>query len=111
MNKFIARIGASAFFEMLIQHNFIHADCHAGNIFVQITKQDNSFAHCLKHYYRTCKDFVWNQAIKFFFDTEILKKLCEEQTKEDLTLKREIMKVGESVKVTLLDVGMVIELE
>ena len=37
MNKFIARVGANAFFEMLIQHNFVHADCHGGNIMVSIT--------------------------------------------------------------------------
>ena len=26
MNKFIARVGTNAFFEMLIQNNFVHAD-------------------------------------------------------------------------------------
>ena len=25
------------FFEMLFKYNFIHADCHGGNIFVKIT--------------------------------------------------------------------------
>ena len=32
----MARIGASAFFEMLMMHNFIHADCHGGNIYISL---------------------------------------------------------------------------
>lgn len=35
-NKEMARNGASVFFEMLMVHNFIHADLHAGNIYVKI---------------------------------------------------------------------------
>ncbi len=29
-------LGGKAFFEMMMQHNFVHADCHGGNIFVNI---------------------------------------------------------------------------
>lgn len=54
---------------------------------------------------------MWNKIIRLMLDSDILKKLCDEQTREDLYLKRELMKVGDSVKVILLDVGMVIELE
>jgi predicted unusual protein kinase regulating ubiquinone biosynthesis (AarF/ABC1/UbiB family) len=43
LNAVIARLGASAFFEMLMKNNFIHADCHGGNILVEITKQSTSF--------------------------------------------------------------------
>lgn len=34
LNSVIARIGAKTFFEMLMKNNFIHADCHGGNIIV-----------------------------------------------------------------------------
>ena len=34
LNKVIARLGSRTFFEMLMKNNFIHADCHSGNIFV-----------------------------------------------------------------------------
>ena len=30
-------MGVKGFYKMLIYDNFIHADCHAGNIFVRIT--------------------------------------------------------------------------
>ena len=96
---------------MLIKHNFIHADCHGGNIFVEITKKKNSFLSYMTYYYQIVKDFVWNKAIRYMLESDILKKLCDEQIAEDLYLKRELMKLGESVKVILLDVGMVIELE
>lgn len=34
LNKVIARLGSTTFFEMLMKNNFIHADCHGGNIIV-----------------------------------------------------------------------------
>lgn len=36
LNKAIAKLGADTFFEMLMKHNFVHADCHGGNIYVRI---------------------------------------------------------------------------
>lgn len=36
LNKVIARLGSTAFFEMLMKFNFIHADCHGGNILIEI---------------------------------------------------------------------------
>lgn len=38
----IARLGAAAFFEMLIKNNLIHADCHGGNILVEVTPKRSS---------------------------------------------------------------------
>jgi predicted unusual protein kinase regulating ubiquinone biosynthesis (AarF/ABC1/UbiB family) len=38
IRSYVARVGASAFFEMLFQHNFVHVDCHGGNIMVKINK-------------------------------------------------------------------------
>lgn len=43
LNAVIARLGATTFFEMLMKNNFIHADCHGGNILVEVTKQSTSF--------------------------------------------------------------------
>lgn len=36
LNSVIARMGADTFFEMLMKHNFIHADGHGGNIIVEV---------------------------------------------------------------------------
>lgn len=36
LNKVIARLGSTTFFEMLMKNNFIHADCHGGNILIEI---------------------------------------------------------------------------
>lgn len=43
LNAVIARLGATTFFEMLMKNNFIHADCHGGNILVELTHQSTSF--------------------------------------------------------------------
>ena len=63
-NKFIARVGASAFFEMLIQHNFIHADCHGGNIFINFKYHENEFLKYVKYYWRGMKNWVWNNMVR-----------------------------------------------
>jgi predicted unusual protein kinase regulating ubiquinone biosynthesis (AarF/ABC1/UbiB family) len=36
-------IGATTFFEMLMKNNFIHADCHGGNIMVTIKEKSQGF--------------------------------------------------------------------
>ena len=43
LNKIIARQGSEAFFEMLMKNNFIHADCHGGNIFIAMEKPKYNF--------------------------------------------------------------------
>ena len=43
LNTVIARLGADTFFEMLLKHNFIHADGHGGNIIVEITDKSRTF--------------------------------------------------------------------
>ena len=42
LNSVIARIGATTFFEMLMKNNFIHADCHGGNILVKLSEKSQS---------------------------------------------------------------------
>ncbi len=34
LNKVIAKLGSEVLFEMLMKNNFVHADCHGGNIFI-----------------------------------------------------------------------------
>lgn len=34
LNKVIARLGSTIFLEMLMKNNFVHADCHGGNILI-----------------------------------------------------------------------------
>ncbi len=50
LNQVIARIGAKAFFEMLMKNNFIHADCHGGNIIIEMNKSKTSFFSELLEY-------------------------------------------------------------
>ena len=34
VNKLLSSIGLNAFYKMVIYDNFVHADCHGGNILV-----------------------------------------------------------------------------
>lgn len=75
LNKVIARIGTMTFFEMLIKNNFIHADCHGGNILVQIkpNQKYNFFTEATdfaKEIYYFCE-----RKLGACFYTEAMKKL------------------------------------
>jgi aarF domain-containing kinase len=35
VNKKIAKLGVNVIYKMVIYDNFVHADCHGGNIFVK----------------------------------------------------------------------------
>jgi aarF domain-containing kinase len=40
-NKYLANLGYDTFMTMLLVHNFVHADTHAGNMIVQGSMEDN----------------------------------------------------------------------
>jgi predicted unusual protein kinase regulating ubiquinone biosynthesis (AarF/ABC1/UbiB family) len=69
MNKVIANIGAKAFFSMLMKHNFVHADCHAGNILVKIREDPNSIKTQLLDFFNKSKNYLISQVIKYGFDS------------------------------------------
>lgn len=87
MNKIIARLGSTTFFEMLMKNNFIHADCHGGNIFVQIKDKSYNFVTEI----RDClKDVCFTLETKFkvhTFDTEKMRQLYLESRKEEQSIR------------------------
>jgi predicted unusual protein kinase regulating ubiquinone biosynthesis (AarF/ABC1/UbiB family) len=78
LNKVIASLGAKAFFSMLMQHNFIHADCHAGNIIVRIKSSPNKLTNMLVGYFQRTRAYLIATIIKYGFDSPFLRKLSEE---------------------------------
>jgi len=38
MNPYIAKVGMNVLYRMIFYENFVHSDCHAGNILVQMKK-------------------------------------------------------------------------
>lgn len=71
----IANLGAKAFFSMLMQYNFVHADCHAGNILVRIKDESNEFTRKARNFISKTKNYIISQIIKYGFDSEFLRKL------------------------------------
>ena len=67
---------------MLMKNNFIHADCHGGNIFVEIQEQYYSWFTEVTSY---IKEVLFNLETKvksLYFDTERLKQLYIESREE-----------------------------
>lgn len=68
-------IGASIFFEMLMKHNFVHADCHGGNIMVKIEKNIKWYRPILDTF-KDLQNWIIAHVIKISFDSPLLKKLA-----------------------------------
>ena len=109
LNAYMARLGTNAFFEMLMKNNFIHADCHGGNILVQVTEHQPTF---LGEVWDWCCDKGRQLAarVRSSFMEESLRKLYEVAEEEEQAIREMIRKCGDRVKITLIDVGMVIRL-
>jgi hypothetical protein len=66
-------LGASTFFEMLMKHNFVHADCHGGNIFVRI-EPNIKWYRPFKDMFKNLQNLIISHVIKLSFDSPLLKK-------------------------------------
>lgn len=77
LNKVIANVGAKAFYAMLFKHNFVHTDCHAGNILVKIKENPNHITTKLNDFFINAKNYIIAQVIKYAFDSPYLRNLSQ----------------------------------
>lgn len=54
---------------MLMKYNFVHADCHAGNILVRFKDDSNEITRKFTSWFNKVKNFVIAQFIKYGFDS------------------------------------------
>lgn len=59
LNKKLAGMGLNSFFKMFIYDNFIHADCHAGNLLIQKKKKKKSKVSRVRQAYNSFENFVY----------------------------------------------------
>lgn len=78
MNRLIANIGAKAFFSMLMKYNFVHADCHAGNILVTIKEAPNEITNYFYSIANRIKSYALAQIMRFGMNSDFLKRLSKE---------------------------------
>lgn len=110
LNKQIARIGALTFFEMLFKYNFIHADCHGGNIIVKLQPMKFTFKDRLLGLLYKGFRFVENIAVKLSGESEIAKALYLESKREDDKCRELELRERMTVDITMIDAGMVLQL-
>jgi hypothetical protein len=70
---------------MLFQHNFVHVDCHGGNIMVKINKNYSVFME-IKDYYDIVSRYIESKLIKLALRSKLLKKLADEHCWEETLL-------------------------
>lgn len=77
----IARLGALTFFEMLMKNNFIHADCHGGNIIVDIQERSYNFfteiRDFVKEKLKVLEEYLTLSELK----SDVLRRLFEDSKK------------------------------
>lgn len=77
----IARLGAITFFEMLMKNNFIHADCHGGNIIVEIQERYYNFfteiMDFVREKYRKVEEYFTLKSL----NSDLLRRLFVESKK------------------------------
>ena len=111
LNSVIARIGATTFFEMLMKNNFIHADCHGGNILVKVSEKSQSVLGEVADFFKEKLNQLESYFLEATLNSETLKRMYASGKKEEERVKKVIRECKEKVEVTLIDVGMVIRLD
>ena len=54
---------------MLMKHNFVHADCHAGNILVKIKDNPSELMSKVEILANRFKNYIISKFIKYGFDS------------------------------------------
>lgn len=70
MNPIIAKVGMNVIFRMIFYENFVHSDCHAGNILVQVNKGKK----VQKTAFQRFEDFVVFELVPFLMNLYYGKK-------------------------------------
>lgn len=100
MNPLIAKVGMNVLYRMIFYENFVHSDCHAGNILVQI--KDAEIVP--KSYYDRFEDYI-----AFDFVPRLMNFIYSKGRSFNLNIAREI-ESQYTVKLAFIDAGMVTSL-
>lgn len=95
---------------MLMKHNFVHADCHAGNILVRIKDSPSSLVNFFAATKAAVLNLVLAAAMKLGMQTDLLQTLAEENYEYEKEVHSLVQKYKAKVEVVLIDVGMAIRL-
>lgn len=93
-----------------MKNNFIHADCHGGNIFVEVKQQSYNFFTELWDFFKDLAYVLKYRLKAETVDSESLKQLYLEYCEEEIEVRKLIRKEKEKIIINLLDAGMVIRL-
>jgi len=100
MNPLIAKVGMNVLYRMIFYENFVHSDCHAGNILVQVTDA----VPINKSYYERFEDYI-----AFDFVPSLMNFIYSKGGDSNMKLNKEIENKY-SVKLAFIDAGMVTSL-
>lgn len=95
---------------MLMKHNFVHADCHAGNILVKIKDSPSTLVNFLAAAKAAVLNLVLAAAMKLGMQSELLQRLAEENCAYEKEVHALVQRYKAKVEVVLIDVGMAIRL-
>jgi predicted unusual protein kinase regulating ubiquinone biosynthesis (AarF/ABC1/UbiB family) len=95
---------------MLMKNNFIHADCHGGNIFIEIREQSYNFMTEIRDSMKELYYSLETKLKSMNFSTEKMKRLYLESRQEEQDIRNLLRQYKERIVVNVIDAGMVITL-
>ena len=98
MNPYIAKVGMNVLYRMIFYENFVHSDCHAGNILVQIKNGKPKIQS-------------WYEKVEGFIAFDLVPNLMELYTTGRLPKNNRIPSNDNfDIKLAFIDAGMVTSL-
>ncbi len=110
VNRAIAKLGASCFFEMLIKHNFVHADCHGGNIMVEVDPADKGWLDSLRQGWEDWAERARFLGYRWVAGGGWKDAMFKEEQQSCQAVRQALREAGLRVSITVLDAGMVVQL-
>ena len=103
-------MGAEAFFDMFVIHNYIHADAHGGNIIVQMQEKSLTFFGEIWEWMQEQFIRIEDKLTARFIEEGLLKNLFEEGRDEAAYIRSVARGAKDRVFIKIIDTGMVITL-
>ena len=106
----MANIGARAYYSMLLKHNFVHADCHGGNILVTIKEAPSGIQAILGNWAQQVFDYCVAKYAAWKLELPLLGRLAHENYLYESSINQAYKNCKERLEIVLIDVGMAVRL-
>ncbi len=100
MNWYMAKVGMNVLYRMIFYDNFIHSDCHAGNVLVQVRKGKP----VEQTYKQKLEDYITFTLVPFLIN------LLSKNKDKVMVIPKTKVNTEYDIKMAFIDAGMITSL-